>query len=60
MYLCKLHIKYHVQLHIQHFFSEQVTTLQINWTMFFQKRFEIPLYMFISIIKTTSTHGCNF
>ena len=37
-----------------------ISTVQSNCTIFSQECFEIPLYMFISIIKTTSAHEGNF
>ena len=59
--VCKLpkNYQYHVQFHVQYFFSESVTTAYSNCTIFFQECFEIPLNVFISM-KIESNHGGNF
>ena len=43
---CKLHkhYKYHVQFHVQQFFSKQATTAQSNCLIFFPQYFEIPSF----------------
>ena len=48
--VCKLHKHYqfHSQFYVQHSFSEHVTTVQINCTIFFQECFEVLLYVLVS------------